>query len=81
MAEFTFKDAMALRGITPGEPRPTVTLVGKNGNIHNLRMLAADALRRAGASRDHIARMQAEIEESESYEDALAVIMRYVDAH
>lgn len=81
MAEFTFEDAMALRGLTPGEPHPRVKLSGENGNMNVLRAIAAKALRRAGASPTHIAAMHAEIEVAESYEDALGILQNYVDAY
>ena len=75
--EFTFKDAMALRG-NPAKPK--VQLSGQDGNIFNLLGLSARALRRAGQD-DQAKAMYNDVQtNAKDYYEALAIIQKYVDA-
>lgn len=60
--------------------KPKCKLIGKDGNIFNLMGLASKALRDAGMGQD-AKDMIKEVTEQESYEDALVVIMNYVDVY
>lgn len=60
------------------EPRPTVQLVGVNGNAYVIVGKVAKAMRRAGCSKEHIAAYKAEAT-SGDYDHLLATTMRYVD--
>jgi len=53
-------------------------LVGENGNIFNLVGLAIRALKRGGRT-DLVEPLQQEVFASESYDEALANIMKYVE--
>lgn len=59
--------------------RPKVQLTGENGNILNLASIAGLALKDAGL-RDEAAAMINEVMDAGSYDEALQIIMRYVDA-
>ncbi len=59
--------------------KPTCELIGADGNIFNLVGLAEQALKGVG-QRDEAKKMKKEIfQDSESYDEALQVIMRYVE--
>jgi len=59
--------------------RTRVKLIGKDGNIFNLVGLVREALRKDRAGHDVIEKFTEEIKQSKSYDDALQVIMKYVD--
>ena len=61
---------------TKREPRPTLRLVGHSSHAVAIMNSAAEALRRAGASPEHIERYRAEAT-SGDYDHLLAVTMRY----
>ena len=59
--------------------KPTVKLIGKDGNIYFIMGKAAQALRRAGQA-DKAEEMQERIKtEADSYHGALAIVMDYVE--
>jgi len=58
--------------------KPEAELIGANGNIFNLIAIARKALRKAGLD-DEGKEMADKIYKSDSYDDALAIIMEYVD--
>ena len=58
--------------------KPKVQLIGQDGNIFNLAGIASRALKRNGQP-EEAKKMQEEIFSSESYEDALLVIMKYCE--
>ena len=57
-----------------------VNLIGEDGNIFNLLGIAARALRRAGY-KDESMEMQEKVYASSSYDEALCIIMDYVDVY
>jgi hypothetical protein len=59
--------------------KPKCKLVGENGNIFNLMGIAARTLKRAGL-REEAEEMVSRITKSQSYDEALRIIMEYVDA-
>ncbi len=59
--------------------KPECELSAENGNIFNLTGRASLALKRAGL-RDEAKVMQKEVSASQSYDDALQAIMKYVEA-
>lgn len=58
--------------------KPKVKLVGQNGNIYNILGIASRALKEAGYA-DEAKEMQTEVFASDSYEEALAIVLQYVD--
>lgn len=58
--------------------KPKVKLVGQNGNIFNILGIASRALKEAGYA-DEAKEMQTEVFASHSYEEALAIVLQYVD--
>ena len=58
--------------------KPRCKLIGKDGNIFNLVGLAVRALRSAGQE-GNAKEMTAKVFSSKSYEEALAIIMDYVE--
>ena len=60
--------------------KPECELVGTDGNIFALVGRAAKALRRAGM-KDEAAEMSGKVMKSDSYDEALQIIMQYVDAY
>lgn len=58
--------------------KPKVKLVGQNGNIFNILGIASRALKEAGYA-DEAKEMQTEVFASDSYEEALAIVLQYVD--
>jgi hypothetical protein len=58
--------------------KPICKLIGKNGNIFNLVSVASKTLRE-NDMRDKAIEMRNRVFESESYDDALAIIAEYVD--
>jgi hypothetical protein len=60
--------------------KPRAKLIGANGNIYNLMAVASKALKKSGQeskSKEMISR----VEKSESYDNALAIIMEYVEVY
>ena len=60
--------------------RPRVRLVGQNGNIFNLVSIAGLALKQVGLINER-AEMQKRVMGAGSYDEALQIIMEYVDAY
>ena len=66
--------------------KPECKLVGENGNVFNLMGIASRALKKAGLN-DQAKEMQERImgkegeTGAESYDEALSIIMEYVDAY
>lgn len=60
------------------ERKPVCRLVGSDGNIFNLIGIASRALKRAGMG-DKAEEMKNRIFSSGSYEEALGIILEYVD--
>ena len=58
--------------------KPTCQLVGQNGNIFNLVGIASRALKSAGL-RDEAKEMTDKVFQAGSYDEALSIIMEYVD--
>ena len=58
--------------------KPKVKLVGQNGNIYNILGIASRALKEAGYA-DEAKEMQTEVFASDSYQEALAIVLQYVD--
>lgn len=59
-------------------PEITVQLVGQNGNVFNLMGIVANALRKNGFG-EEVQSFITEVTSSQSYHEALAVMMRWVD--
>ena len=62
----------------PKVTKPRCKLIGEDGNIFNLIGIAARALRKAGLA-DKTIEMSTRVMQSKSYEEALSVIMEYVE--
>lgn len=60
------------------EPKPTVKLLGKDGNAFMIMGIVTKALRRAGASSKHIEKYKKEAM-SGDYNNLLQITMTYVD--
>lgn len=58
--------------------KPTAILLGQDGNIFNLMAIASLALTREGKE-EKAKTMRQEITESKSYNEALSIIMKYVE--
>jgi len=58
--------------------RPKVKLIGENGNIFNLMGIASRALKEAGM-RDKAEEMFEKVTQSKNYDEALQVLMEYVE--
>ena len=58
--------------------KPVVELIGQDGNIFNLVGIASRELRKHGMS-DEASKMQEEVFASSSYDEALQIMMKYVD--
>lgn len=58
--------------------KPVVKLIGENGNIFNLMAIASRSLRAAG-QKDKATEMSNRVMSSSSYDEALCVIMDYVE--
>jgi hypothetical protein len=58
--------------------KPKCKLVGKDGNIFNLMGIASKALKEAGL-KEKADEMVQRIMSSKSYDEALGIIMEYVD--
>lgn len=60
--------------------KPRCKLIGKDGNIFNLVGIASRTLRENGL-RDQASEMQNRVFKSGSYEEALSIIMDYVEVY
>lgn len=60
--------------------KPKCKLIGKDGNIFNLVGIASRTLRENGL-RDQASEMQERVFNSGSYDEALSIIMDYVEAY
>lgn len=58
--------------------KPTVELIGQDGNIFNLAGIASRALKNNG-QKENADKMKKEIFSSGSYDEALQVIMKYCE--
>lgn len=58
--------------------KPKVKLVGEDGNIFSILGRASKALKRAGME-DQAKKMQEEVYASGSYDQALQIVMKYVE--
>ena len=59
--------------------KPVAKIIGEDGNIFNLMSIAASALRNAGLH-DQVAQMFEDVKSSDSYSEALIILMNYVEA-
>ncbi len=59
--------------------KPKCKLTGKDANIFNLMGIASNALKKAGL-KEEAKEMKDKIMDSKSYDEALRIIMDYVDA-
>jgi hypothetical protein len=59
-------------------PKPKCKLIGTDGNIFALAGIASKTLRKAGQA-DKVSEMTAKIMDSSSHDEALNIIMDYVD--
>ena len=58
--------------------KPTVIFTGENGNIYNLLGIASRALKKV-SQRDKATEMRSRVTKSRSYDEALLIIMEYVE--
>lgn len=58
--------------------KPTVVFTGENGNIYNLLGIASRALKKV-SQRDKATEMCSRVTKSKSYDEALLIIMEYVE--
>ena len=61
------------------QKKPVVKLVGQDGNIFNLLGLSSRALKQAGQP-EQAKEMLGKVAQAKSYDEALQIICRYVDA-
>jgi hypothetical protein len=59
--------------------RPTVTLVGENGNVYNIIALCKKAARKAGWSKERIDELTKRMMGSGNYDDVLGIVMDEFD--
>lgn len=57
----------------------TVQLTGENGNIFNIVGAVVSAMREENIPEETITKLKMEVITSESYDDALRIVMTYVD--
>jgi hypothetical protein len=62
-----------------GNNKPTVKLIGENGNVFNLIGIASKALKGAGLKEQANEMHTRIMREAESYDHALVIIMEYVN--
>lgn len=60
-------------------PNITVKLVGEDGNIFNLMGKVQKALKKAGVSKEEQSQFLEEVSQSNSYDQALQVIMEWME--
>lgn len=65
--------------LNPAYPEVTVQLSGLNGNIGTLMAAVSDGLKRFGAHREDINDMRKNVFASKSYDEALQVLMSWVN--
>lgn len=58
--------------------KPVVVFTGENGNIYNLLGIASRALKKV-SQRDKATEMCSRVTKSKSYDEALLIIMEYVE--
>lgn len=58
--------------------KPTVELIGQNGNVFNLLGICSKALKRAGQA-DKAKEMSQKVMSCGSYDEALQIMMEYVE--
>lgn len=58
--------------------KPVAKMIGEDGNIFNLMSIAASALVDAGLH-DQVTQMVKDVKSSDSYSEALSVLMNYVE--
>lgn len=58
--------------------KPIVIFTGENGNIYNLLGIASRALKKV-SQRDKATEMRSRVTKSKSYDEALLIIMEYVE--
>ena len=61
--------------------KPSCKLIGENGNIYNLMSIASRALRENGQSEQADEMFERITKTAESYEQALGIIMEYVEVY
>jgi len=66
--------------MTQEREKPTVQISGEDGNIFFIVGRCQRALRRAGYGQDEIERFAKEVTATRSYDEALRVVMDWVDA-
>ena len=59
--------------------KPRCRLIGENGNIFNLMGIVSKTLKEAGESEKAEEMIQRITKEAKSYDEALAMLMEYVD--
>lgn len=60
------------------DKRPKCPIIGADGNIFNIMGVASKTMKRSGMSEDAM-EMRSRVTSSKSYEEALGVIMEYVE--
>jgi len=65
--------------MSSNKPKPKVQLVGQNGNVFNLLGICTKALKRADQD-EEAGKLQSRVLSSGSYDEALAIMLEYVDA-
>lgn len=63
------------------QKKPRCKLVGENGNIFNLMGIASRALIAEGMDKESDAMLDEINKNAKSYDEALQIIMKYVDAY
>ena len=66
------------QGNQPEQTKPDCPLIGRNGNVYNLILIASETLRQNGMS-EQAKEMRERIYKSGSYEEALGIIGEYVN--
>jgi len=65
--------------MSSNKPKPKVQLVGQDGNVFNLLGICTKALKRADQY-EEAEEFQKRVMSSDSYNEALAIMLEYVDA-
>lgn len=63
----------------PKYPEITVQLIGQDGNVFSIMGRVSEALRRGRVSHEDREAFRMEMMNSESYDEALCTVMRWVD--
>ena len=61
--------------------KPKCKLIGKNGNIFNLMGITSKTLKRNGMTKEADEMFERITKEAHSYDEALRIIMEYVDVY